>query len=309
MSTVSHPKLLAWLEPLGDHVADDHDRRAQQLRRVRRREPDRAGAGDVDGGAGRDARRVRAVIAGREDVRQHRQVEDLLHRLFLVGERQQIPIGVRHEHVLRLAADPSAHIDVSVGRAGTVRVDVQADAGVPGLAHAAPPARDVERHRAQIALLDELDARPGLDHLTGDLVPEDQSLGRGRAAADHVLVGAADVGRYALEDRRMRELAADVPRVHSGPVLQLEGREVDVVDLDLAGPHVGHASVVCHLSRSFQLLPAGSNAGAGARCTTTPLPPKTAISLVGRALRPVHLVRSENRRRQLWSSRPRLPAA
>src|SRR5947208_12541728 len=44
------------------------------------------------------------------------------------------------------------------------------------------PAGDVERHRAEVALLDELDARTGLDHLPGDLVTEDQP-GRGGGAS------------------------------------------------------------------------------------------------------------------------------
>ena len=35
-------------QPLRVQVADDDDRRAEQLRRVRRGEADRAGAGDVD---------------------------------------------------------------------------------------------------------------------------------------------------------------------------------------------------------------------------------------------------------------------
>ena len=33
-----------------------------------------------------------------------------------------------------------------------------------------------------------------------------------------------------------------------GPVLQLERRVRDVLDLDLAGAHVGHATVVCHVA-------------------------------------------------------------
>ena len=44
----------------------------------------------------------------------------------------------------------------------------------------------------------------------------------------------------------MRQLAADVGGVDARAVLQLEGRVVDVLDLDLAGAHVGDASVVSH---------------------------------------------------------------
>src|SRR5206468_10688385 len=106
-----------------------------------------------------------AVEPGREDVRQHGQVEDLLHRLVLVGELEQVPVGVRHEHVLGLAADPAAHVDVAVRRARAVRVDVQADAGVARLAHAAPAAGDVEGNGYEVAVLDELHAGTGLDDL------------------------------------------------------------------------------------------------------------------------------------------------
>jgi hypothetical protein len=45
----------------------------------------------------------------------------------------------------------------------------------------------------------------------------------------------------------MRELAAYVRGVDAGAVLQLERREVDVVQLDLPRAHVGHASVFCHV--------------------------------------------------------------
>src|SRR5215217_5199220 len=44
----------------------------------------------------------------------------------------------------------------------------------------------------------------------------------------------------------VRQRTADVRRIDSRTVLELEGREVDVVDLDLARPHVGHAPVVSH---------------------------------------------------------------
>ena len=78
-------------------------------------EKERPTAADPD--AGGDG----AVEPGGEDVRQHGQVEDLLQRLVPVGEPQQVPVGVRHEDVLRLATDPAAHVDVPVGAAGTVR--------------------------------------------------------------------------------------------------------------------------------------------------------------------------------------------
>src|SRR5688572_4478892 len=236
------------LKSLRDHVPDDHDRRPQQLGRVGRGQPDRAGTCDVHRRPRGDPGRVAAVVPRREDVRQHGQVEDLVHRLFLVGEPQEVPVGVGHGDVLRLAADPAAHVDVAVRRARTVRIDVQAHARVAGLAHAAAAAGDVERHGAEIALLDELHPWSGLDHLAGDLVAQDQALGGRRAAADHVLVGAADVRRDDPEDRAVRELAADIRGVDAGAVLQLQGREVDVLDLDVARPHIGNTPVLSHVS-------------------------------------------------------------
>src|SRR6185437_6204548 len=149
-------------------------------------------------------------------------------------------------------------------RARTVGVGVQADAGLLLLAVATTPTRDVERHRDEVALLDELHVAPGLDHLAGDLVPQDQPFGSGRAPADHVLVGAADVGRDDLEDHPVLGLAPDVVGVDSGSVPQLELREVDRLDLDLAGAHVGDTSVVRHVSPSCWLPTNGGFAAARA---------------------------------------------
>jgi hypothetical protein len=226
-------------QPLLDEVGDDDDGRTEQLRTGRCREADRTGTGDVDGRAGLDARRHGAVEAGREDVGQHRQVEDLLHRLVAVRELQQVPVGVRDRDVVRLPADPAAHVDVAVRSAGTRGVDVEADPGLALLAVPAAAARDVEGHRAQVPDLDELDVGADLGHLAEDLVPEHEVLRRGRATADHVLVAAADVGRDDLEDDAVVELAADVRRVDARAVLQLELGVVDVLDLDLARADVG----------------------------------------------------------------------
>ena len=139
-------------------------------------------------------------------------------------------------HVLRLPTDPSPHVDIAVCRARAVWVDVEADAGLALLAVAATTAGDVERHRADVALLDELDVRPGLDHLAGDLVAEDEPLGGGRAATDHVLVGTADVGRDGLEDHRVRQSAPHVVGVYAGPVLESRARVVDLLITTLPGP-------------------------------------------------------------------------
>src|SRR5207344_602163 len=108
-------------------------------------QPDGAGAGDVDGRPGGHPGRPGAVVAGREDVRQHGQILDLLHGLVPVGELEQVPVGVGDGHILGLAAHPAAHVDVAVGRPGPGRVDVLTDAAVALLAVAAASAGDVER--------------------------------------------------------------------------------------------------------------------------------------------------------------------
>src|SRR5690606_15903137 len=170
-----------------------------------------------------------------------------------VGELQQVPVGIGHQDVLSLAADPAAHVDIAVGAARTVRVDVEADAGLALLAVAAPAAGDVERHRAEVTLLDELHAGPDLDHLTGDLVAEDEILRRRCPASDHVLVRTADVGGHHLEDGPVGHLASHVVWVHTRAVLELELWVGDVLDLSLARAEVGHAAVARHgdsLSRS-----------------------------------------------------------
>ena len=107
-------------ETFGLHVADDDDRRTQELGRRSGGETHGPRPCDVDRRAAADTGLDAAVVAGREDVGEHRQVEDLLHRLVFVGELEQIPIGVGNQHVLRLTAAPAAHVDIAVGRPGAI---------------------------------------------------------------------------------------------------------------------------------------------------------------------------------------------
>jgi hypothetical protein len=59
----------------------------------------------------------------------------------------------------------------------------------------APAACNVERNRYQVADLKIFDVAAFLDHLAGDLVSEHHAGLRCRAAADHMLIGAADIRR------------------------------------------------------------------------------------------------------------------
>ena len=222
------------LQPHRVDVADDHHRGAEQARRRRGRQPDRPGTGDVDRAARTDPRRHRAVVAGRQDVGQARQVADLFHRLRAVGKLQQVEVGVRHHHVLGLPAHPAAHVDIAVGAARARRIDAQAHARLLLLAQPAAATGDVERHRNEIAHRKRLDVAAGLDHFAGDLVPEHEAGRRRRAPAHHVLVGAADVGRHHAQDDA-------VPGRAAARVDQL--REIDALHLDLAGAHVHHTAI------------------------------------------------------------------
>src|SRR4029453_9512578 len=228
------------------HVADDDHGRAQQMGRGGAGQPDRAGAGDIDGGAGGHPGGPGAVVAGREDVRQHGQVPDLGHGLVLVGELEQVPVGVGDGHVLGLAAQPAAHVDIAVGGPGPGRVDVLTDPGVALLAVAAAPAGDVEGDADQVADLDVLDVAADLGHLAGDLVAEGLTLGGGGPPADHVLVGAADVGGDDFEDDAVLQLTVVL-------LGELQLGVVEVLDLHAAGPGVDHALVGIGHSCSLHL--------------------------------------------------------
>ena len=242
-------------------VADDHHRGTQQLSRDRRRQTDGAGPGDVDGGTHTHPGGDAAVVAGGEDVGEHRQVQHLFHRLIAVGELQQVPVRVGHQHVFGLTTDPAPHVHVPVGRTRAVRVDVETDLCALGLAVATASAGDVERHRHQVALGDELRVRSGLHDLAGDLVPQDQPRGCGGTPSHHVLVTTADVGGHDLQDRPMRNLASHVVRSNAGPVLEFELRVGDVGDLDLAGTLVHHTSVAAHVPLPCLSAPVGTVGG------------------------------------------------
>ena len=116
------------------------------------------------------------MIAGRQDVGKQSQVPDLRHRLVLVGEWQQVPVGIRHHQVVGLTALPAAEIE-AVSAAIDLIVDVHANIGVPLLAVAAATAGDVERNRTEVALLDELDVATDLDDFARHLMPMTIPLG------------------------------------------------------------------------------------------------------------------------------------
>src|SRR5207237_6953061 len=129
----------------------------------------------------------------RKDVREHGEVGDLLEGLIAVRELQQVEVGEGHHHVLGLPADPAAHVDVPVGRAGACGIDVEADSSLAFETHSAAATGDVEGHGADVAGLDEQHVPTDLHHLPGDLVAKALAHRCGGAATDHVLVAATDV--------------------------------------------------------------------------------------------------------------------
>ena len=106
-------------QPLGDAVAHDDHRRPQQVARSRASQSDRACARNVYHRARANTGADRSMETGRKYVGQAREILDLGHGLVFVREPQDVEIGVRDHHVLGLAADPTTHVDITVGSTGT----------------------------------------------------------------------------------------------------------------------------------------------------------------------------------------------
>jgi hypothetical protein len=74
-------------------------------------------------------------------------------------------------------------------------------------------------------------SEPFFYYLARDLVPEHHACGGSCAAADHVLIGSADIGRNDLQDHAMLDLAASrVLKLGIGDVLDLDFSWLDVDD-------------------------------------------------------------------------------
>src|SRR4029079_12605142 len=80
-----------------------------------------------------------------------------------------------------------------------------------------------------------------------DLYPSTSPLGSGGAAADHVLIRAADVGADGAQDGAVGHFATDVRGIHPRAVFEFELRIRRVDDLDDTRALVRHSSVPRHL--------------------------------------------------------------
>jgi hypothetical protein len=85
------------------HVADHDDGRTQELRRCSCREAYGTGASDEPG------------LTLAEAVRQN-VGHDLGQSLVLVSELEQVEVSVGNHDVTGLSADPTAHVDIAIGR-------------------------------------------------------------------------------------------------------------------------------------------------------------------------------------------------
>ncbi len=227
-------------------VADDHDGGTQQLGAGRRGQAHGAGAGDVDGGSDADAGGDGAVEAGREDVREHGQVHDLLQGLVLVRELQQVPVGVGHQDVVGLAADPAAHVHVAVGAPGRSGLTFRQMPVLRSLQFRQRPQAMLKGTEQMSPTL--MNSTSGPTSTTSPVIswPSTRSGGRRGAAADHVLVRAADVGGHGFQDDAVGHLAAHIGGVDPRAVLEFEGGVVNVDQFDFARPLVGNGFVPCH---------------------------------------------------------------
>src|ERR1700737_3127375 len=173
----------------------------------------------------------------RQNVGEHRQVENLGEGLIFVRKFQQVEVGIGHHHKLGLASDPTTHIDVTVSSPGPIAVHVQANSRVALAAGAAASTRDVEGNRNNVADLEIFDVLTELDDFTGDLVTEHHADGSGGAATNHVLIGTADIGGNDFQDDAVLNRFAR--RV-------LELGVINGLDLYFSGAKKYYAFIICH---------------------------------------------------------------
>ena len=141
-----------------------------------------------------------------------------------------------------MSTDPTAHIDVAVGATRSRRVHVETDVGTARFAVAASSARDVERHRDQVASVDEFNAAAAFDNFAGYLVPQDQSGRRRGAPVHHMLVAAADVSRDRFDDDAVVDFLS---------LRRLQLGVVNALYLDFARPQINHSMIRSHRICSF----------------------------------------------------------
>ena len=89
---------------------------------------------------------------------------------------------------------PSVRWRYTFCTAGPGRIYIQANAGFLLSTVSTTPAGDIERDRNQVADFQKLYVVAFLNHLSGDLMAENQTGGSGCASAHHMLIASADIG-------------------------------------------------------------------------------------------------------------------
>ena len=199
-------------------VDDHHLAGALDHRGVGGHQPDRAAAVDHHGLSRLDARHLRRVPAGREDVGDHDVVRLLL--LGVLGEAQRVEVGPRDAQVLGLAALVRPHVREAVRGARHVlhRLGLDAVVRQPAVAVHALAARDVEGQADPVADLQALDVLADLGHLPEVLMPECAARLEAGPPLVHVEVRATDVGRGDPDEHIGRALDPRIVDLSDGHV-------------------------------------------------------------------------------------------
>src|ERR1700730_8519859 len=172
-----------------------------------------------------------------QNVRKHGEVADLIHGLVLIRESEQVEIGEGHQDVVRLATDPTAHVDVAVRTTRLSLIYIETNARVAFTASTAASAGHIKWNGYQVADVEKQHIPALLDYFAQDLVSKYYSFGCGRTAAHHMLVRSAYVGRHHLQDDAVFNVLT---------LGILEDGVVDVVDCHLARTLVYYASIIRH---------------------------------------------------------------
>ena len=210
-------------EAVGFLVDHEHLRRPPQQRAVGGHQADRAGAEHRDGLPRGHLGEFGAVVAGGEDVGQHRVIGLVLGAR---GQLEEVEVRPRDPQQLRLPTPVGAHLGVAVpGSRVPGRVRPQTRRGEPVVAVAAAPARQVKRHRHPVTHPDPGDRRPDLLHDPHVLVAQDHALLQGGPTLIRMQIRPADVRGRDPDHRVQRVLD---PRV--GHLLHRKGERTVIHD-------------------------------------------------------------------------------
>src|SRR5579859_1940230 len=123
-----------------------------------------------------------------QNIGKHREVADLVHGLVLVGKFEQIEISERHQDVVRLATDPTTHIDVAVCATRLLLIHVEANTRVAFTTSTAAPTGHIKWNGYQVADVDKQHVFAFFDDFAQDLVPQHDPFVCSGSATHHMLV-------------------------------------------------------------------------------------------------------------------------